>query len=181
MFSIKRISQISCSIILVSLILTNAYGQVEFTMSEKIKDNISGFSIKKPVRWLDTFKNQGSDQRTLILSSNSENSGSAVNILVFAQKPQSKNVGEYAKKLIGQYAKTYKEFELTEKKAILLNDIPFSSFLIEYEFDGVKYKMNSIFTLQNDKIYQINIIAPAEIYDNEINVINRVISTFEIS
>ncbi|MCP4724579.1 MAG: hypothetical protein GY863_06070 [bacterium] len=177
---IKRFSQVLFSIALFSLLLTNAYGQTESQRTQIIKDEAFGISIDKPADWIHSYSDQGAGNRALYIRNNTEDAAKAVSILVFAKKPESKNVSEYAKKLINQYAKTYKKFDLSEKSAVLINDIPFASFLIIYEFEGITYKMNSVFTLQNDKIYQINVIASRYVYDSEKELINRIISSLKI-
>jgi len=173
---IKRLSLILCSIALFSFLFTNAYGQTESQKTQIIKDDAFGISIDKPADWIHSYNEQGAGNRVLYLRNNTEDASKAVSILVFAKKSQSKNVSEYAKKLINQYAKTYKKFNLAEKSAVLINDVPFASFLIIYEFEGISYKMNSVFTLQNDKIYQINVIASRYVFDSEKELINKIVN-----
>ncbi len=180
----KRIknSSIILSVLIISvLFISSALGQSRTSGMETVKDEISGTSIDKPAGWIHSYTEQSPGKKALYIRNNTENPEESINILVFAQAAQSKNVSEYAKKLINQYSKAYKTFDLKEKEAVLINDTPFASFLIVYDFEGIKYKMNSIFTVQDGKVYQINIIASDKVYDSEIELINKITGSFKIN
>ncbi len=150
-----------------------------FTQQKKIVDETRGFSLEKPANW--ESSNQLSPGGAYFqLKSPGMITEKVVIVTVIVQESGEPDVGKHAAKLIKQYKLVYKDMKISEEKAIVLNDVLFATFTAEYKFNGMDYKMDTIYAMKNGKVYQINAIIPVDVYDNKIEAVNGIVNSFKI-
>lgn len=178
--NMKRFSKFMSMFLFVFILLNVNTVSSQDSDYEILVNEKKGFSIEKPDKWVRSDDDTPGKSVMILQGPGIDNFVTSMTFIV--ENAVSKTPNEHATNLVTQYTKTYKKLEITDESRdpILVNGLTFSSFIIKMNFDGIDYKMRTIFTFKNDKVYQINVIAPERKYDQDIETINKMLKTFKI-
>lgn len=166
------------------LILTLTTLIVALSCSQKFEQYVEendGYSITKPVDWIAEKRTEPDGRTYLELTSPVDAAGHEANVSIIASDAAGKSIDQYTRDLLASYIQLFKTFELETRDTLRINDIKFGSFIIRGDLEGKTYIMNTIFTIHNGRLYQINALAPVQRYENDKAVMDQIISSFKIT
>lgn len=171
----------------VFLLILSMLGFTAFslTVPQQQKSDVSrfkSFSLSVPDTWEKSEKEntRGKGETYYLYSSPADENGKKTSMTIIVSKHKSSSPDEYAKKLLMNYGKQFGDFELTEKKELKINGVPFASFKIQHNTKGEDYINWTVFTMEKDILYQINTIATEKKLKEDLNTVNKILASFKI-
>ena len=92
-----------------------------------------------------------------------------------------KSIGEYTQILMSSYIQLFKTFDLESRDTLRINDVKFGSFVIKGNLEEKTYRMNTVYTIHDERLYHINALAPVQRYENDKAVMDQIIFSFKIT
>ena len=100
---------------------------------------------------------------------------------IIASDAAGKSIAQYTQNLLASYIQLFKTFDLESRDTLRINEIKFGSMVIKGDLEGKTYRMNTVYTIHNGRLYQINALAPVQRYENDKAVMEQIISSFKIT
>ena len=148
---------------------------------ERYFEENNWYSIIKPVDWTAEKRIEPDGRTYLALTSPVDASGHEANVSIIASDAAEKSIDQYTQNLLASYIQLFKTFDLESRDTLRINEIKFGSFIIRGDLEGKTYLMNTVYTIHNGRLYQINALAPVQRYENDKEVMDQIISSFKIT
>lgn len=145
-----------------------------------IEEN-DAYSVVKPVDWNAEKRTEPDGRTYLVLTSPDDASGHESNVSIITADAAGKSIGEYTQILMSSYIQLFKTFDLESRDTLRINDVKFGSFVIKGNLERKTYRMNTVYTIRDGRLYQINALAPGQRYENDKAVMDQIISSFKIT
>jgi len=111
----------------------------------------------------------------------SDENGQKVQASIIVSPFKGKSPEAYIKNLLYSYTMNFKKFLLESKEEIIINSVSFASFIIQHTMKGIDYTTQTVFTIQESIVYQINAVAENEHFTRNSALIEKIIKTFRIA
>lgn len=148
---------------------------------ELYTDESNGFSVIKPSDWTSVNRyNEESKQNIFVLTSPSDEAGNESYVWVIVSDSTDKTIGGYTNDLLTSYIELFQSFDLEERDTLTINDVLFGTFTLKYDLEGRTDRMNTVYTIHEKILYQLNAVSPAEHYANDKEVMDTIIKSFVI-
>jgi len=148
----------------------------------KYDNTTAGFSIKYPLRWAKAENQNGA---TVIFSSPTENKldffQENVNVVVTDLSRSPKTLIDYSDLAVNQMKVVFKEnLEVIDSSATYLSGKPAHQFIFIGKGPEATLKFFMVWTIDDNRAYQITYSAIASTYDKYLGKFQRMIKSFEI-
>ena len=144
-------------------------------------DEDNGYTVIKPVAWTASRRTEPDGKKFLVFTSPKNEEGLESNVSVIVSDTLNKTIGEYTKDLLSSYIQLFKKFDLETRDTVRINDIKFGDFLIKFDMEERTFRMRTVYTIHNRRLYQINAIAPVQLYEKDTPVMDEIIASLTIT
>lgn len=146
---------------------------------ELVVSEDKGFSLLKPVDWKSDTRIDEGGKSYFVLSSPVNSGGFEASVSVVTDST-NKTIGQYTNDLLTSYIQLFQTFDLENRDTLTINDILFGSFVLKYDLEGRTYRMRTVYTIHEGRLYHINALAPIERFDGDQEVMDKIIASFVV-
>ncbi|MFC1554806.1 hypothetical protein ACFL7D_09245 [candidate division KSB1 bacterium] len=140
-----------------------------------------GFSIVKPVNWIAANQTDDPSGKTYVAFKSPEDAENKVgNLSIIAGDETPLTKDEYLRSLINNYGELFKKFNLELTDTLTIHGELFGTFVLSAELNNEPYRMRTVYTIIDKKLYQINAMSPITRYTNDEAAFEVMINSFKI-